>query len=126
MNCPGCGQRLEVPAPNKTLVGKLESAAGAPESARPRLSASADPDQGLVAIADCPDCGKALQVPEADVGRRVACPRCAHVFVARKLSAGSRDKEDDRAERRRDKEDDKDDRRDRAKGSGGRYCPACG
>jgi TM2 domain-containing membrane protein YozV/DNA-directed RNA polymerase subunit M/transcription elongation factor TFIIS len=105
MSCPGCGQRLEVPASAK---------AGTPESARPRLSATAGPDEGLAAIDDCPECGKALQVPEADVGRRVACPRCAHVFVARKLSA-----------RRRD-DDDKDDRRDRGRRSGGRYCPSCG
>src|SRR5690348_4242463 len=100
MDCPGCGQRLEVPAPGKTLLGKLEPTADGPESARPRLSASAEPDAGLVAIEDCPECGKALQVPESDVGRRVSCPRCSEVFVARKLRAGGRDGDGDRAERR--------------------------
>ena len=112
MNCPGCGQRVETPASNKAASGKAESRADGPESARPRLSATAGPDEGLVAIEDCPECGKALQVPEADVGRRVACPRCGHVFRARDLTRGGRDKDDDR--------------RDRGKGSGGRYCPACG
>jgi TM2 domain-containing membrane protein YozV/DNA-directed RNA polymerase subunit M/transcription elongation factor TFIIS len=121
MNCPGCGQRLEVPAPDKAVLGKLEPGGGGPESARPRLSATAEADKGLAAIDDCPECGKALQVPEEDVGRRVACPRCAHVFVARRLSARGRD--DDRAGRRRDRDDD---RRDRGRGSGGRYCPECG
>jgi TM2 domain-containing membrane protein YozV/DNA-directed RNA polymerase subunit M/transcription elongation factor TFIIS len=114
MSCPGCGQRLEVPTSNKTVLGKPESSGGAPESARPRLSATADADEGLVAIDDCPGCGKALQVPEAEVGRRVACPRCDRVFVARRLGAGNRD------------EDDKDERRDRGRRSGGRYCPSCG
>jgi TM2 domain-containing membrane protein YozV/DNA-directed RNA polymerase subunit M/transcription elongation factor TFIIS len=77
MGCPTCGQRLTVPA------GTRPGAAPTSQSARPRLSAQAAPDKGMAAIDDCPECGKALQVAGHEVGRRVACPRCGHQFVAR-------------------------------------------
>ena len=136
-NCPGCGRRVEVPEPSKTAPGKPAPPAGGPESARPRLSASADPDAGLVAVEDCPECGKSLQVPQADIGRRVACPRCAHVFVARQLKVSVPDLDEERAERRRrDEEDeydrprrrdeDDDDRPRRRARRPARFCDECG
>jgi TM2 domain-containing membrane protein YozV/DNA-directed RNA polymerase subunit RPC12/RpoP len=94
----------------------------------------------MVAIADCPECGKALQVPPEDVGRRVACPRCAHQFVARAIDeAPRRDEpraerprdqigEDDRPRRARRSEDDDEDDRPRRKRDrpAGRECEECG
>jgi len=134
MKCPTCGQRLQVPGSGKP--------AATSESARPRLSALAEPDRGMVAIEDCPQCGKALQVPEADAGRRVACPRCNQEFVARTLKLPARapapvkdepprrerpDEDADRDPPRRIKPDqDDDDRPRRDKKSGKRYCTACG
>jgi TM2 domain-containing membrane protein YozV/DNA-directed RNA polymerase subunit M/transcription elongation factor TFIIS len=37
----------------------------------------------MTAIQDCPECGKSLQVPEEDIGQRVACPRCGRQLIAR-------------------------------------------
>jgi TM2 domain-containing membrane protein YozV len=75
------------------------------QAARPRLSANDVPDRGMVAIQDCPECGKALQVPDEEVGRRVACPRCDHQFVARATGDRKRDDKDDGDRARRDRRD---------------------
>jgi TM2 domain-containing membrane protein YozV/predicted RNA-binding Zn-ribbon protein involved in translation (DUF1610 family) len=125
MHCPGCGQSVEVPAAAKATAAQPVPGGDAPDSARPRVSATAAPDEGLMAVEDCPGCGKALQVPEADVGRRVACPRCGKVFVARKLGAG-RAEDEDRGPRRRYQADDDDERRRPAPREGERYCSSCG
>ncbi len=133
MSCPTCGQRLQVPGAAR--------ADGVSESARPRLSAQAEPDRGMVAIEDCPQCGKALQVPEADAGRRVACPRCNTEFAARALKTPPRaavpppdepprepaGKDEDRDPPRRAQLDVDEDDEDRPrKRPGQRYCTACG
>ncbi len=123
MHCPGCGQSVEVPASARAAVGQPGS--DAPDSARPRLSATAAADEGLVAIEDCPGCDKALQVPDADLGRRVACPRCGKVFVARKLGAGRAD-DQDRSPRRRYQAAEDDDSRRPARREGEHYCSSCG
>jgi DNA-directed RNA polymerase subunit M/transcription elongation factor TFIIS len=126
MTCPTCGRRVQVPgAVPAEPKARAESAA-----ARPRLSAVAAPDEGMAAIEDCPGCGKALQVPQEQVGRRVACPRCGHQFVARAPAkvgtAGSGD-EDDQAPRRRRYQDDDDERpRRRKRRSAARVCDECG
>jgi TM2 domain-containing membrane protein YozV/DNA-directed RNA polymerase subunit M/transcription elongation factor TFIIS len=132
MMCPTCGKSLRVPdsAPAAPAAAKSDSSV----TARPRLSAKDAPDKGMEAIEDCPECGKALQVPPEDVGRRVACPRCSHQFVARGTKgapprAESR-KEEEREERprheRRD-EDDADERRERKRPPAGKkYCTRCG
>jgi TM2 domain-containing membrane protein YozV/DNA-directed RNA polymerase subunit RPC12/RpoP len=101
MMCPTCGKSLRVPGPAPAPAG---AKAGSAATARPRLSAKDDPDKGMEAIEDCPECGKALQVPPGDVGRRVACPRCAHQFLARGTAGAARRVEPE-AERRRDEED---------------------
>jgi TM2 domain-containing membrane protein YozV/DNA-directed RNA polymerase subunit M/transcription elongation factor TFIIS len=139
MHCPGCGQALEVPAAAKAAVAQQAPAGNTPDAARPRLSATAAPDEGQVAIEDCPSCGKALQVPAADVSRRVACPRCGRTFVARKLGERDRDRDrdrdreedEDRGKRRyrgRDDADDDEDRRRpaRREREGERFCHSCG
>jgi TM2 domain-containing membrane protein YozV/DNA-directed RNA polymerase subunit M/transcription elongation factor TFIIS len=130
MMCPTCGKSLRVPGSAPApAAGRSDSSV----TARPRLSAQAAPDKGMEAIADCPECGKALQVPPGDVGRRVACPRCAHQFIARGTGgAPAREEpregrvpkeEDDRPPRERGREGDEDDR-DRP--SAKKYCSRCG
>jgi TM2 domain-containing membrane protein YozV len=130
MTCPTCGKSLRVPG-SAPAAEKSGSAA----TARPRLSAQAAPDKGMEAIEDCPQCGKALQVPPEDVGRSVACPRCARQFIARGTKTAPRRDEpkperprDEKAKEerpRRDKDDD-DDRRDRDRPAGTKYCTRCG
>jgi len=138
MTCPTCGRQLQVPGSDKAAPARAESGL----TATPRLSAQAAPDKGMVGIQDCPECGKALQVPARDAGQRVACPRCAHQFVAQQTGEPSRDAgggedrprrdpplaedaEDDRPRRRKDRdEEDEDSRGDRR--SGKKYCTACG
>jgi DNA-directed RNA polymerase subunit M/transcription elongation factor TFIIS len=101
MSCPTCGQRLQVPAPNRTVLGKLEPRAEEPARPQPKPAARDEADEDLVPVEDCPECGKALQVPEEDLGRRVECPRCGKRFVARRLRKGRRDEDDDRPRRKR-------------------------
>lgn len=112
MNCPTCGQRRQVPAPNRTVLGKLEAHAEEPARPKPKLAVRGE---DLVPVEDCPECGKALQVPEEDVGRRVECPRCGEWFVARRLK-----------KRRRDDEEDEDRPRRRKKRSAEGECRECG
>jgi DNA-directed RNA polymerase subunit M/transcription elongation factor TFIIS len=100
MSCPTCGQRLEVPSPARTVLGKPEPRAE-PQPEKPRRAKRVEPDEDLVAIEDCPECGKALQVEEDDIGHRVECVRCGHRFVARRLRKRRRDDEDDYRPRRR-------------------------
>jgi TM2 domain-containing membrane protein YozV/DNA-directed RNA polymerase subunit RPC12/RpoP len=136
MSCPTCGRRLSVPGSPRPAP---RAGSDSSTSARPRLSAGDAPDKGMVAIQDCPECGKALQLPPEEAGRRVACPRCAHQFVARASGEAPRrdeprkefardDKdENDRPPRdRRSEDDDEDDREDRKRRSGGKYCTECG
>jgi TM2 domain-containing membrane protein YozV/DNA-directed RNA polymerase subunit M/transcription elongation factor TFIIS len=80
----------------------------------------------MAAIDDCPECGKALQVPEAEVGRRVACPRCNRQFVARGTATDRPrpvESEPEPAARERRRREDEDDRPGRA---GRKYCSECG
>jgi TM2 domain-containing membrane protein YozV len=131
MMCPTCGKSLRVPgsAPAAPAAAKSDSSV----TARPRLSAQDAPDKGMEAIEDCPECGKALQVPPGDVGRRVACPRCSHQFIARGTKGAPPREEprkgEEREERpRRDRRDEDDrDRRDRDRPPAGKkYCTRCG
>jgi TM2 domain-containing membrane protein YozV/DNA-directed RNA polymerase subunit M/transcription elongation factor TFIIS len=139
MTCPTCGKHLQVPAADKAAPARAESGA----TARPRLSAQAAPDKGMVAIQDCPECGKALQVPAGDSGRRVACPRCNHQFVAQESRERSRDvaaaedrprresprteeEEDDRPRRSKDRDEANDEGDRREPRSGKKYCAECG
>jgi TM2 domain-containing membrane protein YozV len=132
MMCPTCGKSLRVPgsAPAAPAAAKSDSSV----TARPRLSAQDAPDKGMEAIEDCPECGKALQVPSEDVGRRVACPRCSHQFIARGTRGAPPREEprkeearEDRPRRDRRDEDDEGDRRDRRKPPAGKkYCTKCG
>jgi TM2 domain-containing membrane protein YozV len=89
----------------------------------------------MEAIEDCPECGKALQVPPGDVGRRVACPRCSHQFIAKgsRSASPTREeprKEQDREERpRRERRDEDDGNGSRERGrppAGKKYCTRCG
>jgi TM2 domain-containing membrane protein YozV len=140
MMCPTCGKSLQVPGSARAVPAQPAGRSDSSLTARPRLSAQDAPDKGMEAIEDCPECGKALQVPPDDVGRRVACPRCAHQFVARGTKGGAPRREEARVERVREEEDkddlprrdrsrkdaDEDDRRDRDRPKGKKYCTKCG
>ena len=118
MICPTCGRALLVPG----------SAPAAPcPMARPRVSAQDAADRGMTAIQDCLECGKSLQVPEEDVGRRVACPRCGRQLIARAGNGPPPRQADDNLPRHDDVPEvvavDEDDRRSRADR---KYCTECG
>ncbi len=135
MMCPTCGKSLRVPG-SPPAAPAPAAASGSSVTARPRLSARDAPDKGMEAIEDCPQCGKALQVPPGDVGRRVACPRCSHQFIARGTKLASRGEEareerprDEKArdKPRRDRRDDEDpDNRERDRSDRKKYCTRCG
>ncbi len=132
MMCPTCGKGLRVPGypPAEPAAAKASPSV----TARPRLSAADAPEKGMEAIEDCPECGKALQVPSGDVGRGVACPRCAHQFVASGAKGAPRaepareepprEEKDDEPRRARRAAEEDDDRGGRAGKK--KYCTRCG
>jgi len=59
---------------------------------------------------ECSDCKQQLQLPESMIGKRVKCPLCGSMFVAKspdepyQLSREEREREDDERRRREDEE----------------------
>ncbi len=80
INCPGCGQRLQIPTPrrNKTILGSLLPPA--PTAPSPAGSSSA----GAPILLQCPSCNGALQLSEDLVDRQARCPRCGAVATLRR------------------------------------------
>lgn len=72
--CPGCGQRLRVPAPqDRTIMGELvppSRAALQSVHSTPAISATS------VIRCVCPHCQATIKADGRKAGTRVACPRC--------------------------------------------------
>jgi DNA-directed RNA polymerase subunit M/transcription elongation factor TFIIS len=70
LECPSCGQRLQVPRPSAddVLIGQWVP----PDPA----------DEEVVAAGQCPSCTQPLTVPRKHLGASIQCPDCGCEFTA--------------------------------------------
>src|SRR5687767_4700160 len=86
VSCPDCGKKLKVA--DASLGKKVKCSNGhifvaeeeAPEAAAPKPAAAAVADKVMVA---CTECGAKLKVGTASLGKKMKCPKCTSVFVAK-------------------------------------------
>ena len=88
VQCPECNKKLKVADTSvgkkvKCSCGQVFVAAPPDDAApppKPAVAAAAAPEKVFVA---CTECGAKLKVATASLGKKMKCPKCAAVFVAK-------------------------------------------
>jgi DNA-directed RNA polymerase subunit RPC12/RpoP len=103
VNCPGCGQRLLIPAapmpvvPVRDRVVLAEAPPSPPTSSPVSASRSAPPKvrQGKTIPVTCPGCRRQISLPVAELGTMIECAQCSARFVPTRAAAPSASSGDD-------------------------------